>query len=210
MPSGRSRGEGGVYIISLLMLAQRRLWNLTDYLLLAGVHPMDLSLLKVPLARNQYRSNSSGIFPCIRAGANTGATCICTEMNSSRIWLVCGNASSKIFSCIRASANTGPACIRAKINSPGSCFLHVLVLCRGVSWRAGEKQLRWTQPSHGAERGGHLPRLRTSSWLDKPDTLASLRDMLSCSKTSSLRLWSPFRLDNLLASTYHRHRNHYK
>ena len=65
-------GKGGVYIISLLMLAQRRLWNLTDYLLLAGVHPMGLSLLK-------------------------------------------------------------------------------------GSWRAGEKQLRWTQPCHGAERGGHLP-----------------------------------------------------
>ena len=35
-----------------------------------------------PLARNQYINNSPGIFSCIRAGANTGATCIRTEMNS--------------------------------------------------------------------------------------------------------------------------------
>ena len=35
-----------------------------------------------PLAQNQYINNSPGVFTCIRAGANTGATCICTEMNS--------------------------------------------------------------------------------------------------------------------------------
>ena len=35
-----------------------------------------------PLARNQYINNSQGVFSCIREGANTGATCICTEMNS--------------------------------------------------------------------------------------------------------------------------------
>ena len=35
-----------------------------------------------PLARNQYINNSPGIFSCIRAGANTGATCIRTEMKS--------------------------------------------------------------------------------------------------------------------------------
>ena len=39
-------------------------------------------LHKLPLARNQYIINSPGIFPCIRAGANTGAACIPTEMNS--------------------------------------------------------------------------------------------------------------------------------
>ena len=31
---------------------------------------------------DQYINNSPGIFSCIRAGANTGATCICTEMTS--------------------------------------------------------------------------------------------------------------------------------
>ena len=36
----------------------------------------------VPLARNQYTNNSPGVFSSIRAGANTGATCIRTEMNS--------------------------------------------------------------------------------------------------------------------------------
>ena len=35
-----------------------------------------------PLARNQYINNSPELFPCIRAGANTGATCICVETNS--------------------------------------------------------------------------------------------------------------------------------
>ena len=38
--------------------------------------------LDYPLARNQYINNSPGIFSCIRTGANTGATCIRTEMNS--------------------------------------------------------------------------------------------------------------------------------
>ena len=37
---------------------------------------------KYPLARNQYINNSPEIFSCIRVGANTGATCIRTEMNS--------------------------------------------------------------------------------------------------------------------------------
>ena len=53
-------------------------------------HPSDFDGGKIigtqkiayPLARNQYINNSPGIFSCIRAGANTGATCICTEMNS--------------------------------------------------------------------------------------------------------------------------------
>ena len=35
-----------------------------------------------PLARNQYINNSPGIFSCTRAGANTGATCIRTDMKS--------------------------------------------------------------------------------------------------------------------------------
>ena len=37
-----------------------------------------------PLARNQYINNSPGIFSCIRAGANTGATCIRPEIISLR------------------------------------------------------------------------------------------------------------------------------
>ena len=35
-----------------------------------------------PLARNQYINNSPGVFSCIRAGANTGATCIRPEIIS--------------------------------------------------------------------------------------------------------------------------------
>ena len=38
--------------------------------------------LKYPLARNQYINNSPGVVSCFRAGANTGATCIRTELNS--------------------------------------------------------------------------------------------------------------------------------
>ena len=34
------------------------------------------------LARNQCINNSPGIFSCIRAGVNTGATCIRTDKNS--------------------------------------------------------------------------------------------------------------------------------
>ena len=34
------------------------------------------------LAQNQYIIHSPGVLSCIRAGANTGATCIRTEMNS--------------------------------------------------------------------------------------------------------------------------------
>ena len=37
---------------------------------------------KYPLARNQYINSSPGIFSCIRAGANTGATCIRPEIIS--------------------------------------------------------------------------------------------------------------------------------
>ena len=94
-----------------------------------------------PLARNQYINNSPEIFSCIRPGVNTCAACICTEINSPKIFVCIGTRhvriqaqyqyrgqrqsantffkknSSKIFSCIRTSANTGPTCIRAKINS---------------------------------------------------------------------------------------------
>ena len=94
------------------------------------------------LARNQYINNSPGIFSCIRAGADTCAACICTEINSPKnLFYVLApgmceyrhyintegrgqsantyfkNSSSKIFFCIRTHANTGPTCIRAKINS---------------------------------------------------------------------------------------------
>ena len=78
-----------------------------------------------PLAQNQYINNSPGVFSCIRAGANTGAACIRTELIPLRIWQNTREIPpQKYFSCIRASANTGPACIRAKINSPGifSCM----------------------------------------------------------------------------------------
>ena len=104
--------------------------------------PFHTLQFQYPLARNQYINNSPGIFSCIRAVADTCAACICTEINSPKIFLCIGtrdvriqalyqyregrgqsantyfkNISSKIFFCIRTHANTGPTCIRAKINS---------------------------------------------------------------------------------------------
>ena len=45
-------------------------------------HPNGAVTKKYPLARNQYINNSPGIFSCIGAGANTGATCIRPEIIS--------------------------------------------------------------------------------------------------------------------------------
>ena len=105
-----------------------------------------LTKINYPLARNQCINNSPGIFSCIRPAANTCAACICTEINSPKIFLCIDtrdvriqalyqyrgqgqsantyfkNNSSKIFSCIRTSANTGPTCIRAKKLIPQEFF----------------------------------------------------------------------------------------
>ena len=45
----------------------------------------DLLKRNYPLARNPYINNSPEIFSCIRAGANTGATCIRPEIISLKI-----------------------------------------------------------------------------------------------------------------------------
>ena len=37
-----------------------------------------------PLARNQHTNDSPGIFSCLHAGANTGAACISSAMNSTK------------------------------------------------------------------------------------------------------------------------------
>ena len=55
-------------------LPQRRRWELAA---LCENYPRESARINgnYPLARNQYISNSPGIFCCIRAGANTGAAC---------------------------------------------------------------------------------------------------------------------------------------
>ena len=65
---------------------------------------------KHPLARNQYINNSQGLFSCIRAGANTGATCICTEMNSPK------NLAK--YSKILIPQKNFPVFARARIQAP--------------------------------------------------------------------------------------------
>ena len=95
--------------------------------LLGCSHDTDFSCLLLspyPLARNQYIS-------CIRAGANTGATCIRTDMNSLKNLANMRKTIPQKHFPVFARELTCLACIRAKINSPRFSFLHVLVLCRG-------------------------------------------------------------------------------
>ena len=72
-----------------------------------------------PLARNQYINNSPGIFSCIRAGANTGATCIRTEMNSFKnlasMWKMIPQKYFPVFARVRIQA---PHVFTKKNNSP--------------------------------------------------------------------------------------------
>ena len=72
----------------------------------------------IPLEITPWHETNTQIIPQ-GAGANTGAACLCTDMNSPpKYEKYEENSSSKIFSCIGAGAITGPACIGAKINSP--------------------------------------------------------------------------------------------
>ena len=85
-----------------------------------------------PLARNQYINNLPGIFSCIRAGANTGATCIRTEMKSlknlSNMRKMIPQKYFPVFARVRIQA---PHAFAQKL-IPQEFILHVLVLCRGV------------------------------------------------------------------------------
>ena len=62
-----------------------------------------------PLARNQYINNSPGIFSCIRAGADTCAACICTEINSLKIFLCIGTRNVRIQALYQYRGQ-GPKC----------------------------------------------------------------------------------------------------
>ena len=85
-----------------------------------------------PLARNQYINNSPGIFSCIRAGANTGATCIRPEIislkNLAKMQKMTPQKYFPVFARVRIQA---PHVFAEKL-IPQEFFLHVLVLCRGV------------------------------------------------------------------------------
>ena len=84
------------------------------------------------LARNQYINNSPGIFSCIRAGANTGATCIRPEIislkNLANMQKMTPQKYFPVFARVRIQAPH----VFAKKLIPKKFFPHVLVLCRGV------------------------------------------------------------------------------
>ena len=62
-----------------------------------------------PLARNQYINNSPRIFSCIRAGADTCAAYICTEINSAKIFLCIGTRDVRIQALYQYRGQ-GPKC----------------------------------------------------------------------------------------------------
>ena len=62
-----------------------------------------------PLARNQYINNSPGIFSCIRPGVNTCPACICTEINSPKIFLCIGTRDVQIQALYQYRGQ-GPKC----------------------------------------------------------------------------------------------------
>ena len=87
--------------------------------------------LPYPWHENKNIHNSPGVFCCIRAGANTGAACVRTVMNSIKCLADMRKMSPAItFSCIRASANAGPHAFAQKFNSPRS-FSCVYWFCSG-------------------------------------------------------------------------------
>ena len=81
-----------------------------------------------PLARNQYINNSPGVFSCIRAGANTGATEMKSLQNLANMRKMIPQKYFPVFALARIQA---PHVFAQKI-IPQEFFLHVLVLCRGV------------------------------------------------------------------------------
>ena len=75
------------------------------------------------------------LFSCIRAGANTSATCIHPDIISLKNLANMQKMTPQmVFSCknSRECEYCSTACIRGKNNSPRRFFLHVLVLCRGA------------------------------------------------------------------------------
>ena len=85
-----------------------------------------------PLARNQYINNSPGIFSCIRAGANTGATCIRPEIISFKILANMQKMTPQkyfpVFARVRIQA---PHAFAEKL-IPQEMFPACIGLCRGV------------------------------------------------------------------------------
>ena len=69
---------------------------------------------------------------CIRAGANTGATCIRTEMNSFKNLANTRKMIPQKYSPVFARVQIQAPHVFAQKLIPQDFFLHVLVLCRGV------------------------------------------------------------------------------
>ena len=87
-----------------------------------------------PLARNQYINNSLGFFSCIRAGANTGATCIRTEMKSLKslpnMWKMSPQKYFPVFARVRIQA---PHAFAQKL-VPQDFFLACIGFVPGANW----------------------------------------------------------------------------
>ena len=97
-----------------------------------------------PLARNQYINNSPEIFSCIRAGANTGATCIRPKIislkNLANMQKMTPQKYFPVFARVRIQA---PHVFAKKINSP-RMFSCMYWFCAG-----GYVMCMWTMERPG-------------------------------------------------------------
>ena len=93
-----------------------------------------------PLARNQHINNSPRNVSCIRAGANAGATCIRTEMNSLRNLAILRKMIPQNYFPVFARVQIQPPHVFTQELIPQEFFLHVLVLRRGVPFLAQHLQ----------------------------------------------------------------------
>ena len=94
---------------------------------LQTTHPESALDGSCPLAQNQYTNNSPGFLSCICGGANAGVACIRTQLDFPQEFV---NLQKRV------SQNYFPVFTRRLI--PQENFLHILVLCRGVTgWVLG-------------------------------------------------------------------------
>ena len=89
-----------------------------------------------PLARNQYINNSPGIFSCIRAGANTGATCIRTELNSSQNLAILRKMIPQKYFPVFAQVRIQAAHVFERKLIPPAFFPACIGFVPGGTWRA--------------------------------------------------------------------------
>ena len=97
------------------------------------VHVAKGDVDEVPPGTKPIHNNSPGVLSCILAGANTGAICIRTEMNSlKKLTNMRKMILKNIFLCLR-QCEYRPRMYSRKNEFPKEFFMHVLVLCRGAT-----------------------------------------------------------------------------